>query len=178
MYIWERKGWPNFTWNNSTVARLLAQASKEQGRLLGKMEGLGFEHRGEAHLHILTEDVVKTSEIEGETLARDQVRSSIARRLGMDVGGLVQADRDVEGIVEVMLDATGNVEQPSRKTACWTGTPPCSRREEAACEELSSASGETTAMARCRSSPDPWVERKFITGRHPLRGCLRKPRNF
>jgi Fic family protein len=112
MYIWERKGWPNFTWDNSTVARLLAQASKEQGRLLGKMEGLGFEHRGEAHLHILTEDVVKTSEIEGETLARDQVRSSIARRLGMDVGGLVQADRDVEGIVEVMLDATGNVEQP------------------------------------------------------------------
>ena len=71
MYIWERKGWPNFTWHNSTVARLLSRASKEQGRLLGKMEGLGFEHRGEAHLHILTEDVVKTSEIEGENRLLD-----------------------------------------------------------------------------------------------------------
>ena len=112
MYIWERKDWPDLTWDDSAVARPLAQASREQGRLLGKMEGLGFEHRGEAHLHILTEDVVKTSEIEGESLARDQVRSSIARRLGMDVGGLVHGDRDVEGIVEVMLDATGNFEQP------------------------------------------------------------------
>lgn len=112
MYIWERKSWPKFTWDNDTVAGLLAQTSREQGRLIGKMEGLGFEHRGEAHLHILTEDVVKTSEIEGEILARDQVRSSIARRLGMDIGGLVLADRDVEGIVEVMLDATGNFDQP------------------------------------------------------------------
>ncbi|MCB1678059.1 MAG: Fic family protein [Halioglobus sp.] len=112
MYIWEQKDWPNLTWDNDTLARPLAKVSREQGRLLGKMEGLGFELRGEAHLHTLTEDVVKTSEIEGETLERDQVRSSIARRLGMDVGGLVSADRDVEGVVEMMLDATGGYARP------------------------------------------------------------------
>lgn len=112
VYIWEQKDWPTLTWDNDTLARPLAHVSREQGRLLGRMEGLGFELRDEAHLHTLTEDVVKTSEIEGETLERDQVRSSIARRLGMDVGGLVPADRDVEGVVEMMLDATGNYEQP------------------------------------------------------------------
>jgi Fic family protein len=76
------------------------------------MEHLGFELRGEAHLRTLTEDVVKSSEIEGEKLPADQVRSSIARRLGMDVAGLVPADRNVEGVVEMMMDATGNYRQP------------------------------------------------------------------
>jgi len=108
IYIWEKQGWPTLTWDNSALARLLAQVSREQGRLLGKMEGLGFELQGEAHLQTLTEDVVKSSEIEGETLERDQVRSSIARRLGMDAGGLIPSDRHVEGAVEMMLDATGN----------------------------------------------------------------------
>ncbi len=112
MYIWEKPYWPGFTWDEKALATLLAQVSREQGRLLGKMEALGFDLRNEAHLRILTEDVVKSSEIEGETLAPDQVRSSIARRLGMDVGGLVPADRDVEGVVEMMLDATGNYTQP------------------------------------------------------------------
>ena len=91
---------------------LLARVSREQGRLLGKMEALGFDLRSEAHLRTLTEDVVKSSEIEGERLDPEQVRSSIARRLGMDIGGLVPADRDVEGVVEMMLDATGNHAQP------------------------------------------------------------------
>ena len=112
MYIWEKQDWPTLTWDNDALARLLAKVSREQGRLLGKMEGLGFELRGEAHLQTLTEDVVKSSEIEGETLERDQVRSSIARRLGMDVGGLIPSDRNVEGVVEMMLDATGNHAAP------------------------------------------------------------------
>ena len=112
MYIWEQQDWPTLTWDNDALASLLAHVAREQGRLVGKMEGLGFELRDEAHLQTLTEDVVKSSEIEGEALARDQVRSSIARRLGMDVGGLVPADRDVEGVVEMMLDATGNHAQP------------------------------------------------------------------
>ena len=115
MYIWGKPDWPTLTWDNDALARLLAQVSREQGRLLGKMEGLGFELRGEAHLQTLTEDVVKSSEIEGEALERDQVRSSIARRLGMDVGGLIPADRNVEGVVEMMLDATGNHEEPLTK---------------------------------------------------------------
>lgn len=112
MYLWKKKDWPNFTWDEKALASLLTQASREQGRLLGKMEALGFELQNEAHLRTLTEDVVMSSEIEGETLPPDQVRSSIARRLGMDVGGLIPADRDVEGVVEMILDATGNYGEP------------------------------------------------------------------
>jgi len=112
MYIWERPGWPVFTCDDKGLSRLLAQVAREQGRLLGKMEGLGFDLRSEAHLRTLTEDVVKSSEIEGEKLGRDEVRSSIARRLGMDAGGLVPVDRNVEGVVEMMLDATGNHDEP------------------------------------------------------------------
>lgn len=111
MYLWEKPDWPAFSWDEKALAKPLAHVSHEQGRLLGKMEALGFELSSEAHLRILTEDVVKSSEIEGEKLERDQVRSSIARRLGMDVGGLVPADRNVEGVVEMMLDATGNYQQ-------------------------------------------------------------------
>jgi Fic family protein len=111
-YLWEREQWPRLRCDEPSLAKSVAHVSREQGRLLGKMEGLGFELRSEAHLRTLTEDVVKSSEIEGEKLERDQVRSSIARRLGMDVAGLVASDRNVEGIVEMMLDATGNYEKP------------------------------------------------------------------
>ena len=112
MYLWEKRDWPAFTWDETSLTRLLARVSREQGRLLGKMEVLGFDLRSEAYLRTLTEDVVKSSEIEGERLDSEQVRSSIARRLGMDIGGLVPAGRDVEGVVEMMLDATGNYSQP------------------------------------------------------------------
>ena len=112
MYIWERPDWPNFSWNQGSLAALLAKARHDQGVLLGCMSGLGFRLREEATLTTLTQDVLKTSEIEGERLDAAQVRSSLARRLGMDIAGLVPADRNVEGIVEVMLDATRNFAQP------------------------------------------------------------------
>ena len=105
MYIWEVKNWPDLTWDRGYLATSLAQASREQGRLLGRMQSLGFDLRREAQLSTLTEDVVRSSEIEGEKLDADQVRSSIARRLGMDIGGLAPVDRYVEGVVEMMLDA-------------------------------------------------------------------------
>lgn len=114
-YIWQIEDWPKLHWDDHAMAAQLAHTSREQGRLLGKMEHLGFELRGEAHLRTLTEDVVKSSEIEGEKLPPDQVRSSIARRLGMDVGGLVAVDRNVEGIVEMMVDATENYQKPLTK---------------------------------------------------------------
>jgi Fic family protein len=112
MYIWERRDWPDFTWQTDRIVATLADVRHAQGRLLGRMEGLGFRLRQEAQLHTLTQDVIKSSEIEGERLQADQVRSSIARRLGMDVAGLVPADRNVEGVVEMMLDATQNFDRP------------------------------------------------------------------
>jgi Fic family protein len=111
-YIHELADWPNLIWDDSVLAQPLAAVRHRQGRLIGRMEALGFPLREEAVLRTLTEDVLKSSEIEGEVLDRDQVRSSIARRLGMDVVGLVPADRDVEGVVEMMLDATQNYAHP------------------------------------------------------------------
>ena len=106
IYIHERAGWPGFRWDHARISARLVDVRHRQGRLIGRMEGLGFQLRAEAVLNSLTEEVLKSSEIEGEKLDRDQVRSSIARRLGIDIGGLTPADRDVEGVVEMMLDAT------------------------------------------------------------------------
>lgn len=105
-YIYQLKGWPAFEWDQEKLAGLLAELRFHQGRLMGRMEGLGFALQEEASLQTLTLDVLKSSEIEGEILNPDEVRSSIARRLGMDIGGLVASDRNVEGVVEMMLDAT------------------------------------------------------------------------
>src|ERR1700692_4054214 len=105
-YIFERSDWPGFRWNHEALAQQLAAVRHRQGRLIGRMQALGFALREEAILRTLTEDVVKSSEIEGEILDADQVRSSIARRLGMEAAALPPADRNVEGVVEMMLDAT------------------------------------------------------------------------
>lgn len=112
MYIHELTDWPRFRWDVEKVAESLASVRHRQGRLIGRMEGLGFNLRQEAVLNTLTEDVLKSSEIEGEKLDAEQVRSSIARRLGMDIGALKPADRNVEGVVEMMLDATRKYDQP------------------------------------------------------------------
>ncbi len=111
-YIHELKNWPEFDWNEARLAEQLATIRHRQGRLMGRMEALGFQLRSEAVLQTLTEDVIKSSEIEGEKLDRAQVRSSLARRLGMDIDGLIYADRNVEGVVEMMLDATQKFEAP------------------------------------------------------------------
>jgi Fic family protein len=105
-FIYEHAEWPHFHWDNSRLSGRLAAVRHKQGRLLGRMEALGFHLTQEALLQTLTQDVLKSSEIEGETLDREQVRSSVARQLGMDVGGLMPIDRNVEGVVEMMLDAT------------------------------------------------------------------------
>jgi len=111
-YIHQLKDWPKFKWDQEQLTRLLIKVRVQQGRLLGRMEGMGFSLQAEATLQTLTLDVMKSSEIEGEILDQDQVRSSIARRLGMDIAGLVPADRHVEGVVEMMLDATQNYQAP------------------------------------------------------------------
>jgi Fic family protein len=112
LYSHERGDWPHFSWVQESLAETLAAVRHSQGRLVGHMEALGFRLRQEANLEALTTDVLKTSEIEGEKLSTEQVRSSIARRLGLDIGALKPADRNVEGIVEMMLDATHNFGEP------------------------------------------------------------------
>lgn len=111
-YIHERPGWPRLVWKDATLAGFLAEVRHRQGRLLGRMEALGFDLQAEANLTVLTSEVVKSSAIEGEVLDPGEVRSSIARRLGLDAAGLPRAGRDVEGVVEMMLDATRSYESP------------------------------------------------------------------
>ena len=111
-YIHELSDWPRLRWDHGRLATPLAAARHLQGRLIGQMEGLGFRFKEEAVLLTLTDDVLKSSEIEGEQLDTGQVRSSVARRLGIDIGGLRPADRHVEGVVEMMLDATQRYDQP------------------------------------------------------------------
>ncbi len=111
-YIHERPEWPTFVWNQEKLAPKLAEVRHRQGRLIGRMEGLGFILRNEAMLATLTLDVLKSSEIEGEILDPETVRSSIARRLGIEIAGTAPIDRNVEGVVEMMLDATQNFDKP------------------------------------------------------------------
>jgi Fic family protein len=111
-YIYKKPTWPQFDWSREKLAEQLAAVHHQQGRLLGRMEALGFKLRQEAVLETATEDVLKSSEIEGERLDAAQVRSSVARRLGMDIGGLKPVDRNVEGVVEMVLDATRHYETP------------------------------------------------------------------
>lgn len=112
MYIYQLRNWPRFDWRAEAIAELLASVRHRQGRLIGHMEALGFNLRQEAVLKTLTADVIKSSEIEGEKLDAEQVRSSIARRLGIDIGALKAADRNVEGVVGMMLDATRHYDRP------------------------------------------------------------------
>ncbi len=111
-YIYQAKDWPVFKWDTPQVTALLLDIRYQQGRLLGNMDSLGFQFRKESILETMIQEVVKSSEIEGEILDIQQVRSSVARRLGLDTAGLPKADREVEGVVDVMFDATSNFEAP------------------------------------------------------------------
>ena len=115
-YIHEVIGWPRFTWDSRTLAPLLSEVRLRQGLLLGKMRGFGLPSRWKATLKVLTEETIKSSAIEGVVLDPENVRSSLARRLGLDVGGLKDhKDRNVDGVVEMMLDATQKFSKPLRR---------------------------------------------------------------
>ena len=111
-YIWQRVEWPEWQFDSARLSELLAKVTLERGRLLGRMQALGFKLAEEAMLRVLTAEVIKSSEIEGEKLNPESVRSSLARRLGMDIGALAPADRHVDGVVEMVLDATQRYDQP------------------------------------------------------------------
>jgi len=111
-YIYQYDNWPHFTWNEKEIQVILGKVRHLQGKLLGQMSSFGFSLKEETNLSTLTLDVLKSSEIEGEKLNYEQVRSSIARKLGIDYAGMVYSERDVEGVVEMMLDATQNYNLP------------------------------------------------------------------
>ncbi|MBK6975916.1 MAG: Fic family protein [Cytophagaceae bacterium] len=111
LYIYQNPDWPAFFWEDSQILRQLGEVRHLQGKLLGKMESLGFELQNEALLNTLTMDVLKSTEIEGEFLNPGQVRSSLARRLGLEIAGTGPSDRNVDGMVDMMLDATQNNSQ-------------------------------------------------------------------
>lgn len=115
MYIYNHPDWPSFKWDSEQLLPLLASVRNRQGKLIGKMGALGFELRDQANLEILTHEITKSSEIEGELLDKDQVRSSIARRLGLEISGLVYSERNVDGIVDMMIDATKNFDKELNK---------------------------------------------------------------
>ncbi len=115
-FMYQKPGWPDFTWNYDALAGRLAEVRYHQGLLLGRMKNLGFDLRNEAALTTVTSDVITSSAIEGEPLDPEQVRSSVARHLGLETGGQVFAGRDVEGIVEILTDATGRYREPLTAT--------------------------------------------------------------
>lgn len=112
MYIHQRKEWPKFTWDTEIITPLLGEVRHQQGKIIGSMRGLGFQLQEETVLKTLTLDVVKSSEIEGEKLNPEQVRSSIAKRLGIEIAGAVATERTIDGVVEMLLDATQNYNKP------------------------------------------------------------------
>lgn len=112
IYIWQQTEWPNFTWDDTKLSYKLGKVRGLQGKLVGKMSALGFDLKNSAMLDTLTADITKSSEIEGEILNSDQVRSSVARHLGLETEGLPEADRYVDGVVQLMMDATQNYMNP------------------------------------------------------------------
>ena len=114
-FIYQRKDWPNFFWNNAEIITLLSEARNLQGRLLGKMESIGFELRDEALLETMTLEVLKSAEIEGEVFNPESVRSSIAQRLGITYAGIPMNERNVDGMVEMVIDASKNCFIPLSK---------------------------------------------------------------
>ena len=115
MWIYQSKQWPNFTWDNKKLIPILSDVRYKQGLLLGRIIDLGFDIKKSATLETLTNDVIKTSAIEGENLPLSEVRSSVAKRLGIEIAGVVSSSRNVDGIVEIMLDATQNYTKPLTK---------------------------------------------------------------
>jgi Fic family protein len=115
MYIYQRPGWPGFKWSDSKIITLLVKVRNLQGQIEGKMETLGFDLKNQANLEVITQDVLKTTEIEGEKLDVEQVRSSVARRLNLNLNGEVESSRSVDGVVEMTVDAINNFNQPMSK---------------------------------------------------------------
>ena len=120
-YIWEHKNWTDFSWDSDKILPVLGKARQTQGKILVRVKVLGVPLTSQAQAEILTEEAMQTSAIEGEFLKRDSVRSSVARRLGLSQAGLPKIDRHVDGLVEILLDATKNYNKPltAKRLQSW-----------------------------------------------------------
>ena len=151
IYIHELADWPRFTWNSEAIAPLLSEVRLRQGLLLGRMKGYGFASQWAATLKVLTEETIQSSAIEGVVLDPESVRSSIAKKLGLKVAGLkAHEDRNVEGVVEMMLDATQRFEARLTRSVCLTGTRTCFLKFAEQPTSSASGHGGMTAKVRCR----------------------------
>ena len=174
LIIHELAGWPKFRWNGESLAGQLAAVRHRQGRLIGRMEGLGLKLRAEATLRTLTEEVVKSSEIEGEILNKDQVRSSLARRLGIEIGALTPADRNVEGIVEMILDATEKYDEPLTAERLFGWHAALFPTGRSGMRKITVGNWRTEDAGLCRSSPVPSGANMCITKRPPPRSSMER----
>ena len=163
MWIHEYHNWPDFTWDAGKLASKLVEVRHRQGRLLGRMAGLGFALKREASLITLTNDVVKSSAIEGENLNPQEVRSSIARRLGIDVAGLAPASRDVEGIVDMMLDATQQFSNPLTRERLFDWHAALFRQAGSGCAVLRLVIGALPEQGPCKLFQVPLDVKGFIS---------------
>jgi len=120
-YVWQKTNWAEFTWKDNQLVRPLGRARLRQGGLLSKMDALGLKFSKDARAEILIEETVKTAAIEGVTLSRDSVRSSVAKRLGLPTAGLPSGDRSTDGLVDVLMDATANYDTPltAKRLKAW-----------------------------------------------------------
>ncbi len=149
-YIWQATDWPSWRFDLAALAGPMAKVSRAQGLLMGRLADVGMALRDQASLAALTEDVVKTSEIEGEQLNVESVRSSIARRLGVDIGALAPVDRHVEGVVEMVPMPPPTAMRQCRGSDYSAGMPRCFPPATPVFPGSRSAAGATMPVARCR----------------------------
>jgi len=159
-YIYEYEKWPDFTWDDKQISVILGKVRHFQGKIFGQMDALGFSMKEETMLSTLTLDVLKSSEIEGEFLNFNQVRSSIARRLGINYAGITHSHRDVEGVVEMMLDATQNFDKPNSQERIFGGMLLYSQRVGVVCIELSL---ENIEPKKCKWFQELSAGKKYTT---------------
>lgn len=173
-YIWQAADWPQWRYDLAALATPMAEVSRVHGLLLGRMHDVGMLLCDQVSLAALTDDVVKTSEIEGESLNVQSVRSSLARRLGLDIGALAPVDRHVEGVVDMVLDATANCEAPLTCERLFGWHAALFPTGYSGLTRINIGAGAMTRAARCRSSLARWDGNGCTSKRHLRAGCPSK----
>lgn len=173
--LWQQKGWPHWKYDRERLLPRLAAVHSAQGQLLGRMQTLGLAVREQATLRILTDDVLKTSEIEGEHLSAESARSSLARRLGVEIGALAPADRRVEGVVEMVLDATQRFALPltvERLLGWHASLFPTGYSGLSNLRRRSSLRGLLITSGSSRRKKAQWMSRRGSSGFYPVSTAL------